>query len=83
MPLIEKNVCTCNTKVYRNCKHRLIFSHFISLRCLLIQGSGPSDAAQAQVDGILKKLEMNLPGSKVKNMGGGVVIDLEHNDDYG
>ena len=50
---------------------------------MLIQGSGPSDAAQAQVDGILKKLEMNLPGSKVKNMGGGVVIDLEHNDDYG
>jgi hypothetical protein len=26
---------------------------------------------------------MNLPLSKVKNMGGGVVIDLEHNDDYG
>lgn len=50
---------------------------------LILEGPGSSDAAQAQVDGILKKLEINLPGSKVKSMGGGVVIDLEHNDDYG
>ena len=50
---------------------------------MILEGPGSSDAAQAQVDGILKKLEVNLPGSNVKNMGGGVVIDLEHNDDYG
>lgn len=45
------------------------------------QGPGSSDSAQ--VDGILKKLEMNQPASNVKSIGGGVVIDLEHNDDYG
>lgn len=49
--------------------------------CLAFKGPGSSDASQ--VDGILKKLEVNLPGSNVKNMGGGVVIDLEHVDDYG
>ena len=51
--------------------------------CFILEGPGSSDAAQAQVDGILKKLEINLPGSNLKSMGGGVVIDLEHNDDYG
>ncbi|XP_028398663.1 chromatin-remodeling ATPase INO80-like [Dendronephthya gigantea] len=56
-----------------------LYAHFMSRK---LKGPGSSDAAQAQVDGILKKLEFNLPGSKVKNMGGGVVIDLEHNDDY-
>lgn len=55
-----------------------LYAHFMSRK---LKGSSSADTSTQ--DGILKKLEVKPLASNVKNMGGGVVIDLEHHmDDY-